>query len=238
MTQFKQFCVFCGGSPISDEHFWSQWMHPYLPRNGKEYHLSTNYGGEYIAGEKIDGDRADRKHQGPYRTYKLRVVCRGCNSGWMGQIEENAKAPLTDLMLGKSVTLSTEQAARVAAWFALKTIIGEYRYNTVSIPRTDYECIKTTGFPPAHWHIWIGSHQVERWKTAYTEKQITGCMSADFDISGFTPPNEYNACTTSFGLGELFAHVSVASVNGLFDRHDRIIHDMRSTFGRRLLARI
>ncbi len=238
MSQPKKLCIFCGEGKISDEHFYPQWMHPLLPKNGKEYHFSTSYGGEYIAGEKIESDIVDKEHQGPYHTYKLRIVCRSCNSGWMGKIEEKAIAPLTDLILGNSVTLNKEQVARVAAWLALRTIIGEYRYSTVSIPKEDYEYIKITGLAPPHWHIWIGSHKVERWKIACTTKQIAGCISTDFDKPGFTPPDDYNTCTTSFGYGELFAHVSVSAVKGLLDEHDSIIHDMRSTFGRRLLARV
>lgn len=35
-------CIFCGGTPLSKEHIWSEWLHDYLPSSSdtqREYEI-------------------------------------------------------------------------------------------------------------------------------------------------------------------------------------------------------
>ena len=106
-------CVFCERPFIkgdqererSGEHAWPKWLAKALPGGG---------------GQKF-------KHNGPRaRTSKgfdlqAKIVCRGCNHGWMEEtIEDAAKPHLWPAIQGAAVTYSAGATERMAYW-ALKT---------------------------------------------------------------------------------------------------------------------
>ena len=139
-------------------------MHPLLPHDDKDWHISYINESAYSGGKKVI-ETNKYKHRGPVRAYKLRRFCRTCNAEWMSKIEDQAKVPLEDLMCSKSMTLDKEKIEAVATWFALKTMVFEYagHPDSVTVPKTDYDYIRKNGLPPLHWRIWIGSHDVSDW---------------------------------------------------------------------------
>ena len=80
-------CIFCPGTHMSKEHFWSTWSNPMLPKfkvNAYvEEHLSHTR-------KTVLVKREIRTRPGSASSKKLRVVCEDCNNGWMNQVEDLA----------------------------------------------------------------------------------------------------------------------------------------------------
>jgi hypothetical protein len=80
-------CVFCGkggtrGNPMSEEHLWPTWMHPYLPIN-KEYGKHEMYG---TVIDRIFRTIRKKPQMGQVFTMRIQnVVCKNCNETWMSQ---------------------------------------------------------------------------------------------------------------------------------------------------------
>jgi len=85
LTVMSKTCIFCGQKgKKSKEHLWPVWMHEYLGKEGDGNNIreSTSFKNrEHIGGSKLE-------RQGYLFTTKFRVVCRGCNNGWMSKLEE------------------------------------------------------------------------------------------------------------------------------------------------------
>lgn len=86
--------MFCGGSPVTGEHAWPQWIAKYIPadRLEKVKHLHTF--------ESVDGmTEQSRGHRYPFTT-EVRCVCKPCNTGWMHELETTAEDVLAPLIRG------------------------------------------------------------------------------------------------------------------------------------------
>src|SRR5438105_4011416 len=86
-------CIFCGkggvaGNPMSQEHLWSDWMHPILP---KFENPIKDLGYMALHTTARTALRTFRSLQGHVYGETFKVVCRNCNNGWMGTIESTAK---------------------------------------------------------------------------------------------------------------------------------------------------
>jgi hypothetical protein len=81
-------CIFCGGSPISRDHIWAQWMRPEVEQAQV---LEKTYA-ETRASPK---QRRHVKTTGDARSRKLKIVCIPCNSGWMSRLQELTKPILS-----------------------------------------------------------------------------------------------------------------------------------------------
>ena len=70
------------------------------------------------------------KMPGQIRDWKVYCVCGGthltCNGGWMREIEDRARPILIPLIKGEEIRLSPADQSVIAAWAALKAIVGEY----------------------------------------------------------------------------------------------------------------
>jgi len=101
-------CLFCLAPANSLEDAWPQWItKQFKGRRPSEVHAERG-------GKKLK----------PWRTLQpeltIRCVCRGCNNGWMSQLEQAAQPVLQPLIAGQSVSLDETGQAVVARW-AVKT---------------------------------------------------------------------------------------------------------------------
>src|SRR3954469_13275208 len=95
----RGYCIFCGGTPLSKEHFFAEWMHDYLPPKPSTH---------YVAGSDLIGRPGKMFRPGNVFERHLRVVCKACNSGWMSTLQNEAKPILIPLMQGVRRTLNPE----------------------------------------------------------------------------------------------------------------------------------
>src|SRR4051794_6482907 len=102
-------CIFCGegnkpGNPMTEEHLWSDWLEQHLPKVSDPQTRASH--ADFRDGQLTRKRKIQQGH--PHRK-RFRVVCKRCNSGWMGDIEELAKPILLPLMRGESFDLQNNE---------------------------------------------------------------------------------------------------------------------------------
>jgi hypothetical protein len=103
-------CLFCGGSPLTREHIWPEWLSKELPA------LELTTFTLERAGKETETWKA------PAASTTVRAVCAICNGGWMSDLEARAAPLLTPLIRGQTPRMGRPSQAAVAAW-ALKTAV-------------------------------------------------------------------------------------------------------------------
>ncbi len=116
-------CVFCGGSPLTREHVWPQWLRKFsgpaafIERRGasqepfKRNVLRQDINGEYVEVDEARGNRTPNLHE-----VQVKCVCASCNNGWMAKMETAVAKHLQPMAELKSQTLSNQTKTLLAAW--------------------------------------------------------------------------------------------------------------------------
>ena len=240
MSKPQNFCVFCGGNDLSKEHLWPEWMHPLLPHDTSQSHASLLKSRNYIEGKQVH-EHQPRKHKGPMRAAKFRMVCRTCNSEWMGRIESQAKPIISSLMLSEEINLDKSDIEKIATWFSLRTMIFELsgNPNAKTVPKSDYDYIRAYALPPTHWRIWIGYHDSPKWIMRLYNLPTVSVLQSQ--LAGFIQAGKHrktNVLTTGFGLGKLFGYVCFCNEPNLLNNHNSSIDNLRTEFGDALLLKV
>lgn len=148
-------CIFCGGTPLSEEHILPQWMkacfQPLPPvRSGLQERLDRNGRPSLIT---------VTNRQGSLFTRRPKIVCKPCNEGWMSQLESSVKPTLKRMFASTECHLLTaEEGATLATWAAKTAINFEYfEYPTkISVDQDRRRQLRDTRRPPAGTFVWIG----------------------------------------------------------------------------------
>jgi hypothetical protein len=75
----------------------------------------------------------------------------------MSRIETDAKPWLAPMMAGVAVSLNESAQRSIAAWAALKAIVGRYAHEPHFPVSPDWlDSFNSTHIPPSTWHIWAG----------------------------------------------------------------------------------
>jgi len=203
-------CIFCGRDNLSKEHFWPQWAAPLLktPADEAEYREVT----ASFPGKAIRGIGKLTSRPGHVTTKKMRVVCRKCNSEWMGAIEAAAQPIATPLILGNPATLDRNAQAVLARWITLKVMVGEQNVpGDAVIPQGDRDAFRIAGVIPPYIKIWIATSVVPDWRASYfTEAATLALAEAPMPDS-----RGKNVQTTAFGMGALFVYTMVSPATGI-----------------------
>src|SRR5256885_5811374 len=97
-------CIFCGGTPVTHEHVLPRWLHVAFPgHEGRAMHVR----------ESLTNQHA---REGSLLDATAKIVCSGCNSGWMNDIEAGVQAFLPRLIRGKQTMLGVKRQAALATW--------------------------------------------------------------------------------------------------------------------------
>jgi len=144
-------CIFCGGTPISREHVWADWMRPYLPRG---------QGTQLIQEGRFDDRSLTVRHgplhvKGDARSQKLKVVCETCNNRWMSDLQNSAKPVLLPLLTRKHGAIARDERRLLAQWATMFTFV----YSTSAPEYTTLKDSQRRAFmadkaPPQHWLYW------------------------------------------------------------------------------------
>src|ERR1022692_1901241 len=121
-------CMFCGGGPISKEHVFAEWMHPYLPtpKGARRPHLvqvtKLPATGEVSLEPPTSGQF---NRPGELKSKRLKIVCEPCNNGWMSVLQQSTKPVLLPFITGKWVTMNPAGQRILAAWISMFTMVVE-----------------------------------------------------------------------------------------------------------------
>lgn len=149
-------CIFCGGSPTTNEHIIPEWMSKVLredPRGALPHKIPYHGGRLSGTGELM----REYDTESAVISVTANAFCGPCNHGWMEKIESAARPFLTDMVLGKSVTLGRNARRSVATWLALKALAATYT-GLVPVEREWIDFIYRRRLPPGTWHIWLAGY--------------------------------------------------------------------------------
>jgi hypothetical protein len=180
---------------MTEEHLWSEWMHPYLPQlmNAK-----VQAGRQIVRRGKIMSENMIRP--GHVFTKRFRLVCKRCNTGWMSGVETDVKRILIPLLQGQPIMLRRGDRKKLAIWIALKVMVAECIDPSDAVldqfARDDFKMLLKI---PRQLKIWIGKHDLPNWYTGFWHRTLLANLNPEFPQSGFK-----NIQTTTFGIGHLF----------------------------------
>jgi len=206
-------CIFCGiTGNMTKEHFWSEWLAPYLQFPPPHSHVSEFHKGEGKQSPRLV-HRSERP--GAINTKKIRVVCAACNNGWMSTLESQAKPILLSLFGDERSIIAKESIATLALWVAVKSLIGEYAMDgTALTPNTERLLLFRQHLIPRHIRIFVAYHSL-------SEQAIYYRQSATVSVSHSTVPPKLpngisrNIQATTFLVGRLCFYVTGVCSNGI-----------------------
>jgi hypothetical protein len=152
-----------------------QWLGTVLPGHGPWVHRQTVRHG--------DEPLHEWKTAGP--DMKCKVVCTSCNSGWMSQLEEEAKPILTPPIQGHACRLTTHHLEILTYW-ALKTALMLDRCSEAerqNIPASEFAALYARRAPGTAVHAWIGTCDVAR--GSWFQARTVDLDSGDAQTRGF-----------------------------------------------------
>lgn len=196
-------CIFCGKkSKKCKEHLWPVWMHQYLTFEGDGENICEAETHKWT--EKIDSKSV--KRQGKLSTKKIRVVCGKCNSGWMSNLENQAKPTLVRIFKEEKFVMGRTEQENLSRWIATKVIVGEHAEKNIEVtPKKDRESLMSDKKIPEYFAIYIGKHSHEH-DTAWLRTSMVLALSPEGpnpDLKGL----QRNAQTVAFICGPLFVFV-------------------------------
>ncbi len=106
-------CLFCDNTADTVEHLWPDWLNDVLP----------NYADTTYTHRTVNGVRQWGSKRAANLTVK--VVCESCNTGWMSDLEGEAKLLLTEPIRARKIALDKPQQRTIAKWAVKTAIIGE-----------------------------------------------------------------------------------------------------------------
>lgn len=122
-------CIFCGGTPVTREHVWPQWLARELGPASKLHRdrggsakMAVRAGVVETPGGGVNVVNWIEDKAGPATAAKqvLKVACGPCNSGWMASLEAAAKPIVLELMSNRRAKLASETDREVLVRWLLK----------------------------------------------------------------------------------------------------------------------
>jgi hypothetical protein len=129
-------------------------------------------------GERIEWERR------PFRE-KTRIVCHGCNAGWMSRLEDAAAPILTPLINHEPAYLGSKKQAILAAWAVKTCLVFQASQGAAIAPPEHFAALRETSLPPHGVTAWIGSnyHGREIRDNAYYLQRPLSLKSLDDRLS-------------------------------------------------------
>jgi hypothetical protein len=211
MLRPQRFCIFCRKAGLTHEHVWADWLKRFIPKTAVEY--------TYLAAtlHPTQSDFKRKKIAGDLQSRRLRVVCKSCNNGWMGKLQERAKPRLLPLMQSEVTAFDAGVQETIAAWIAMFTMVAEhFDPRKVVSTQAEREYLRKNRKPPPNWQIWIADYERGDWPAllAHFAVPISSphCAPEIMD-NGLPRPNTQ---TMSFVVGRLYVHVR-SSATDIFE---------------------
>jgi hypothetical protein len=139
--------VFCGKTPLTNEHVLPRWLRAAFPdADGRAIHVR----------ESLTNHHA---REGSLLDATAKIVCSGCNSGWMNDLEARVRAFLPRMIRGKQTMLGAKRQAALAAWCVKTAMMMQGTHpkeDQQAIPVEDYAALFQDRQPNAMTTAWAG----------------------------------------------------------------------------------
>jgi hypothetical protein len=173
MARPQRFCVFCNKPRLTKQHLWADRLKDILP--------GTSYNTLSIRDDTTLSDRSIRRgisrytsQPGAAKSRKLKNFCIECNPGWMRLLEEAAIPIAKPLMLGSSITLSSNEQDILARWVALNAVVSEYLDPKSAAVSLETRKQLMAGHLTQEWIVSLASYEGGgSWETRVTRHSMT-----------------------------------------------------------------
>jgi len=200
----KRACIFCGGTNLSREHLFADWLTDGGPIVKTKTDTRT-FGKIYW---KPDPRREVRRYPGHSGSMTVKKVCERCNNEWMSDIDNVAKAvalPLISTQWNSRIMLTPEDQRILATWLTKIAIVGDSLNSGQGesfITQEARAWFMAHRAPPPNWEVYIGLYLGERWRQlAINQHGGNLAIPAEpHSITGYIQ-------TTCLGIGNLFSFV-------------------------------
>jgi hypothetical protein len=206
-------CIFCNASGVTIEHVWPKWLRAYVPATAKQHAALSGLI------HRQHSERAIRRWAGDPQSRGIKAVCRGCNGGWMSQLEERAKPVLLPLLAGQPRVLSQDDQRVLASWATMHVMVAEFfAPERIGVPDIDRHLFWMTRQPLPNWKIWIGNYRRGKWVGYWVHNALAiGEEYVSYSSEGAVARS--NTQTTTFVVGQLYIHAfSCSSMPELVDK--------------------
>ena len=157
---------------MTKQHLWADRLKAVLPPVGTHNTLSILQEKTHPTRTSVKDWSSDEQRPGHVKSRKIRRVCRGCNSGWMRILEEQAIPLALPLINGNANVLSTEDQKILSLWIAMNVATAEYLVEksvTISSPQRqqlmsgqipDNFTICIAPYVGGHWGVKLRCHSM------------------------------------------------------------------------------
>lgn len=207
MTRPKE-CIFCGGKPLSREHLFGKWLSPVVVEAISDSSFSKR--DLYIETDRMENGVL--VPQGRHSTSKLNItvgcVCKPCNNGWMGDME-NAVIPIMQSLLGDGVhSVDESEQFELARWAAKTAVISRYVAGFEVAPLYR-EWLYKHHSVPINTLVWMGTYTGEGATTLESKNILFERDGKSVDLP--------NAQFVVFTVSRLLIVVLIFHIEGKFD---------------------
>jgi len=150
-------CAFCPcTASLTGEHLRSDWVNKLL--EGRTHH--------YVISQRSYGGKPTQWRNKQFNL-KANVVCADCNSGWMSQVDNEAKLTLQDIILRDSPVCILPQGLSAIAAFTMKSaFVADYltRHRAPFFDHSTRQAFARSRIPTEGAHMWLGRIRQPRGK--------------------------------------------------------------------------
>lgn len=199
-------CVFCGGTPLTREHVIPQWLTDVLPEQerfrGQDQQIVLSPPGAARSLILLP----HRRMREPFNAVTVKAVCRTCNSGWMNDIEVQARPYLTRLIDGQCLELNRVEITALATWVFKTALMAQLTsVEGIAALGAIYHAFYATRTPPENCVVWIAAHGAEDW--ALRVELVAALVVTEEDSRAAAPSDPINTVSATLGLGHILFHV-------------------------------
>jgi hypothetical protein len=145
--EMRSVCVFCGQRAKSVEHAWPRWLLEEVTEPSIPSTTEAQFG--------PDGSPV-LNWDGPEITVK--GVCVKCNTGWMSQLENEAKLTLTSLINDLSLPFTPATQARLSRWSMKTAMVFDSINRKQFYSAAERQQLRTSNVLPENTKIWLGRY--------------------------------------------------------------------------------
>ena len=185
-----------------------------FPRTKDEAHTRAIVRENITAKNVITIEENSETKQGNIRVIKVKRVCKTCNGGWMGTLEEEVRPILTPMILCDHSTINERDQGILSRWI-IKTIMVSEFVNETDVVSTeqDRKTVMDGRCPLGKWKIWLINYRGQKWWMTYRRHSVLLSLTESKPEGAFAK----NVQDVLFGLGGVLVYAINSPVDLGFD---------------------
>lgn len=177
-------CAFCPSTKLTKEHIWGDWIGRLIPSSSFDFRHETS-------------TKKERKWSDSTMSATAKVVCKDCNSGWMSNLESQARLTFANMISHAGSISLLSSGLHLLAKYAFKcAVVGNHM-----LPNNEpfferwcrYQFRRSLEIPPGI-QMWLGGYKGERlysgrWSSYYFRPTMSKYRDIEFFAFTFVAGN-------------------------------------------------